>query len=327
VTYQRRAAAEEGPASERQALNLKQVARRLGVHYMTAYRYVRQGRLEAVLEGTTWLVPEDALERLKDELGERYPRPATPAARPHDEVDWASRLGRCMLAGDEADAWRVARAALAAGRTLTFCYTEMLGNALATIGARWEAGEISVAEQHLATAVATRVVARLGALSRRPGRPRGTVVFGAPLGELHALPVAIAADLVRQAGFAVLELGANAPPEAFVLAAQRAPRLVAVGIGITSADWLGPAQDVIDALAVSGSDVPVIIGGQAAMTVEGAGLRGVSVWAPDGPAAVAAIDGIARRGRRRGAGGSGAADLLGRGCEKLESGGVGAPEA
>ena len=40
--------------------NLKQVAASLGVHYVTAYRYVRTGRLPARRVGTGWVVdPED----------------------------------------------------------------------------------------------------------------------------------------------------------------------------------------------------------------------------------------------------------------------------
>ena len=47
------------PADE--SLNLKQVAAELGVHYMTAYRYVRQGRLPAWRDGTNWRVDPAAL--------------------------------------------------------------------------------------------------------------------------------------------------------------------------------------------------------------------------------------------------------------------------
>ncbi|HET9692418.1 MAG TPA: ATP-binding cassette domain-containing protein, partial [Acidimicrobiales bacterium] len=61
------------------------------------------------------------------------------------------------------------------------------GTALAAVGTGWAAGEITVAEQYLATAVAGRLVSRLGALTRHPGRSRGTVVFGAPSGERHSL--------------------------------------------------------------------------------------------------------------------------------------------
>ncbi len=280
-------------------LNLKQAARRLSVHYMTAYRYVRQGRLAAEREGTTWRVTRAAVDELIEARAGH--QPLLPADRPSPRADWAERLSRCLLSGDEAASWRVVQSALAAGHSATFCYVDMLSNALASIGARWDGGEISVADQYVATAVASRIVARLGAACRRPGRSSGVVVFGAPLGELHGLPVSIAADLVRMAGFSVLELGANAPPEAFAAAAERAPRLVAVGIGITVSGSIGPAQDAVTAIRVVDPVVPIIVGGQAAFTAASSGLRGVTTWVDDGPAAVRAVEDLAvgRRLERR----------------------------
>lgn len=312
MTVPTASAGEGRPGAAGGELNLKQAARRLGVHYMTAYRYVRQGRLAAERRGTTWQVSPAAVEQL---LAERvatgsWPQLGrSPGRRPDRGVDWAGRLGRCLLAGDEAASWRVVQAALAAGHPATFCYVDMLSTALANIGARWDGGEISVADQYVATAVATRVVARLGAASRRPGRRRGGVVFGAPLGELHALPVSIAADLVRLAGFSVLELGANVPPAAFAAATQRTPRLVAVGIGITVSGSIGPAQDAINAVRDIDAEVPVIVGGQAAFTPAGSELMGVNAWVADGRAAAATIEALAssrrRTGRAEGCGSSG----------------------
>lgn len=281
-------------------VNLKQAAHRLGVHYMTVYHYVRQGRLEAFREGTRWLVPWTAIERLRCERAGAAQGVQAGLPGPGPYVDWAARLHACLLAGDEASAWRVVRSALAAGHPLTFCYAEMLSGALAMLGARWAAGEISVADQYVATAVASRIVARLGALCRRPGRSRGTVVFGAPSGELHALPISIAADLVRAAGFSALELGANVPAEAFALAVKRAPRLIAVGIGVSTGDWLASAQRVVDAIRAVDADVPIVLGGQAAITAAGSELHGVTAWAPDGPSAVAVIEGFAKVSRNGG---------------------------
>lgn len=288
--------AERRPGGAGNELNLKQAAQRLGVHYMTAYRYVRQGRLAAERSGTTWQVPSAAVEQLLAEgaaVGPLSQLGTRPRRRTDLSVDWAGRLTRCLLAGDEAASWRVVQAALAAGHPATFCYVDMLSSALANIGARWDGGEISVADQYVATAVATRIVARLGAATRRPGRTRGAVVFGAPLGELHGLPVSIAADLVRLAGFSVLELGANVPPAAFAAAARRAPRLVAVGIGITVSESIGPAQDAINAVRDVDAEVPVIVGGQAAFTAAGSGLVGVNAWVADGRAAAATVESLA----------------------------------
>jgi excisionase family DNA binding protein len=44
-------------------LGLREAADRLGVHYMTAYRYVRTGRLPATRIGAQWWVDPDAVRR------------------------------------------------------------------------------------------------------------------------------------------------------------------------------------------------------------------------------------------------------------------------
>jgi excisionase family DNA binding protein len=288
-------AADPPPAelsAELDQLNLKQAAARLDVHYMTAYRYVRQGRLAATRAGTEWRVTESAITEF---LRRRDHRAATDST---GVVDWADRLGTCLLAGDEPAARGTVDAALASGHPVEFCYVEMLAAALASVGARGHAGEISIADQHIATAVASRVVAHLGVLARRPGRSRGTIVFGAPTGELHSLPISIAADLVRLAGFDVLELGANVPHDAFALAATRASRLVAIGIGVTGSEHLPAAQAAIDAVRHTDPDVPIVIGGQAAITTASAGLTGVTAWAATGPDAVTLIESLARTSPR-----------------------------
>jgi NAD(P)-dependent dehydrogenase (short-subunit alcohol dehydrogenase family) len=85
---------------------------------------------------------------------------------------------------------------------------------LEDIGDRWAQGELSVADEHRASAVATRVVSRLGARFLPRGPKRGTVVVAAPEGELHGVPVSMAADVLRWHGFAVVDLGADTPADA-----------------------------------------------------------------------------------------------------------------
>ena len=46
-------------------MNLKEAARRLGVHYQTAYRWVRSGELVAVRIGARYEISEAAIERLR----------------------------------------------------------------------------------------------------------------------------------------------------------------------------------------------------------------------------------------------------------------------
>src|SRR6185295_4175556 len=46
-------------------MNLKEAARRLGVHYQTAYRWVRSGELVAVRIGARYEISDAAIERLR----------------------------------------------------------------------------------------------------------------------------------------------------------------------------------------------------------------------------------------------------------------------
>ena len=289
------------PVDDTTDLNLKQAAARLGVHYMTVYRYVRQGHLAAHRAGTAWRVTEETLAAFAARRRTLSNAIAEDSTRTGARVDWRARLETCLLAGDEPAAWDTVERALAAGHDPAFCYLEMVAGALANIGARWFEGELDAADEPLATAVATRVVAQLGARFRKPGRSRGSVVFGAPCGELHSLPIAIVADLVRINGFDVLELGADVQPAAFVAAAARAPRLVAVGIGITSVERWDAVRATISALRRHDDDVPILIGGQAVLSAEIADIAGATAWAADGRDAVRLIESVAssRRLQRR----------------------------
>lgn len=263
-------------------LDLKSVAEELGVHYMTVYRYVRLGQLPAHKESATWVVRRSDLDRFKK--GE-----ATPTRR--GSADWAKRIEKRLIAGDEAGAWKVVEAALASGKEPSEIYTTVLAPALASIGERWADGELSVADEHRASGVAFRVVGRLGPMFSRRGRSKGTVVIGTPPGELHSLPSAMAADFLRGAGYEVMDLGANTPADSFIAAARQADRLVSVAVSVTSSDALGSAKKVIRSLGKLG--VPIVVGGSAVTDDDTATALGADGWATDGLSAVELVDGIA----------------------------------
>jgi MerR family transcriptional regulator, light-induced transcriptional regulator len=277
---------------ERAELNLKQVAAELGVHYMTAYRYVRTGRLPARRVGTGWVIRTADLEEFANQLLQ-----IVPGVEHTSAGNWRERLRLTLVIGDEMAAWRIIEQALAAGHSPTACYLDLIVGAINEIGDRSQAPTEAVASEYLATATATRLVARLGARFRRPGRTRGTVVFGAPLGEHHVLAISVVADLVRLNSFTCLELGANVPPEAFAGAAKDAYRLVAVGIGVTTATGLGIVQSTIDAVHDVDPLIPIVVGGQAALGPEISGLTSATAWAADGAQAIEIFTDLARQRR------------------------------
>ena len=249
-------------------LTLHEAAAELGVHYMTAYRYVRLGLLGAHKESGMWRVSRSALTRFVERdvasgagTGTSSTTGTTRGGR--RRAPWATRLEDRLLAGDTAGAWGVVEAALAAGTGIDEIYLDVLTPAMWSIGARWERGEIDVADEHRATGIALRIVGRLGPRFARRGRTRGTVVLACPQGERHALPLSILGDLVRGNGFSVSDLGADVPHASLVRLAAAVDDLVVVGLSVSTAEFVASAREAIAALRAGGLQVPVVVGGHA----------------------------------------------------------------
>jgi excisionase family DNA binding protein len=259
-------------------LTLHEAAELLGVHYMTAYRYVRLGQLPAEKLGGVWRVSRDEVERLRDGVSEA---PVAATAGGRRRAPWAGRLESRLLAGDARGAWGVVEAALTAGTEPDQVYLDVLAPAMASIGDRWERGEIDVSIEHRASVIAMRLIGRLGPRFVRRGRTRGVVVLGAPPGEHHSLPIALAADLVRQHGWEVSDIGADVPEASFVHAALTTPDVVAVGLSVTLTDHLPAARSVLAALREATSGVLLAVGGMAVQSEAEAVALGADVVATD----------------------------------------------
>jgi MerR family transcriptional regulator, light-induced transcriptional regulator len=238
-------------------LTLLEAADKLGVHYMTVYRYVRTGRLPATRVGGSWQVDPNDLAQVKP-AGARSSRdPATRASATK------ARLEARLLAGDEAGAWGLIEAALASDRSPAEVLLQLVAPALESIGDRWHDGELTVADEHLASAVAVRLISRIGARFGRRGPKRGSVVLTTPPAEQHSAPVAIAADLLRWAGFNVIELGADTPADALPGAVAGVSDLLAVAMACTTRDSTASARRTIAHLRAALPDTTVLLGGAA----------------------------------------------------------------
>jgi excisionase family DNA binding protein len=276
------------------AVTLQEAADELGVHYMTAYRYVRLGLLAAEKDGGTWRVSREAVEAFRAGASGSAAPTTGSAGGGRRKAPWAERLEFCLVSGDGRGAWNVVEAALAAGMDPEDLYLKVLSPAMASIGTRWEQGEIDIGTEHRASGIALRLVGRLGPRFVRRGRTRGAVLLGAPAGELHALPLAMLADLVRSGGWEVSDLGADVPAPSFAQAALALPRLVACGLSVTTAASLPAAEEAIRAVHERVPGVPVVVGGQA-IDDEVAARLGADGVATDGRALLGLLDQFATR--------------------------------
>src|SRR5262245_571322 len=277
-------------------LTLQEVADRLGVHYMTVYRYVRLGLLEAEKESGVWRVRPSALEDLQQ------PAPVVELPpRGRRRAPWAERLEHRLVAGDGRGSWIVVEAALAAGTELDEVYLDVVAPALRAIGERWVEGELDVGIEHRATVIAARLLGRLGPRLGRRGRSRGAVVVGAPAGEHHSLPLALVADVLRGSGWDVSDLGADVPARSFARVAASTERLRAVGVSISTPQSLRSGEETIASLRASVRRVPILVGGHAVVDEAHARAIGADGWARDARAMVVLLDSLSRpRHVRRG---------------------------
>ena len=129
---------------------------------------------------------------------------------------------RALLAGDAEAADRVIRAAMDSGLNAAEIDIELITPALFMVGDKWATGEITVADEHLASEITLRVLALQRAVrhARRQRRDRRVLLL-APQGERHVIGLNMACDLLYAAGYDTLMLGADVPFEDIVPAAIR----------------------------------------------------------------------------------------------------------
>ena len=250
----------------------------LDVHYMTAYRYVRLGLLPAHKAAGTWRV---LLHDLREFQGQS-PQPLDAEASLKKNVVWWERLEARLLAGDGSGAWAVVEAALVAGVSLEDIYTKVLSPAMVNIGDQWARGDLEIYHEHQASAIVGRIMGRLGPRFVGRGRTKGSIIVGAPEGEHHDLVVSMVADLLRQRGWEVFDLGADLPAHSFIAAVKNTPEVAAACVSITSPTARDAARKLIFSLREAAGDaVPIYIGGAAVLSAADAEELGAHGWASD----------------------------------------------
>jgi excisionase family DNA binding protein len=273
-------------------ISLQDVAQMLNVHYMTVYRYVRQGLLPAKKVGRTWFVSTSDLEAFKKSRAAELEAPEQGRTR----APWAERLESRLMEGDERGALEVMESVLRAGNDLYYVYLQVLSPALVSIGAQWERGDIEIFVEHRATNIAMRLMSQVGSRFSRRGVSKGTVVMGAPRGEEHAMTVAMIADLVRSEGWMVHDLGGNMPAHSFAEAVRQSNDVVAVCVGVTMTTSVTAAREsVMEIRKVLRPGVPIFVGGAGIRNEETVELVGADQWSKDARHLVESLGQLARR--------------------------------
>ena len=171
-----------------------------------------------------------------------------------------------ILNGQRHAAVQIAREALRNGLTIEDLYIDILQPALYTVGARWEANRLTVAQEHIATAIVQYVMAQVYEAPDFQGQEKGTVVLTGVEGELHNIGAVMVGDLLESSGWRVRFLGSNLPA-APILSAIRDAAPSHVGISVTMLFNVPAVRQLIGAIRSEFADrVRILVGGAAFRT-------------------------------------------------------------
>ncbi len=194
-----------------------------------------------------------------------------------------------QLAGDRREALRlVLEEGLRAGATVAELQLAVIQEAQREIGRLWQENRISIAQEHMATAISHVVLAHLYDRAPRADTNGKKVLVACVEGELHDLPARLAADALDLAGFEVRYLGASVPVHALLsMIDQVKPDLVA--LSVTMAFNAAALREAVARVrAHTGGRLPIAVGGNACRGVPAE--PGVVVCAGDAGELVALVE-------------------------------------
>jgi methanogenic corrinoid protein MtbC1 len=223
----------------------------------------------------TWLA-EFFLDRLPGETGERIAAALREASRQAAQVPvavqspaaeaWPDQAAfvAAALNGDRRGARSIVDRLTASGRSLVEVYVGLIEASLCEVGERWLHNQVSVAQEHLATATVRTVMAE-AFTSARFSAPNGKkALFACVEGNQHSVGLQMLADAYELEGWKVQCLGGDTPRRALVDQVEAWQPLL-VGLSISFPHHLGAARDTIRLLRerLGGKGPRVLVGGRA----------------------------------------------------------------
>ena len=181
-------------------------------------------------------------------------------------------------------------------------YVDVIQPAMREVGRLWQENQMTVADEHLATAVTQTVMAHL--FSTRVGSTAGgpSLIAACADTERHEVGLRMLCDMLEVKGWSTKYLGATVPTESLVAMVQmQKPDVLALSVAI--APHLPRLRAMIHAVRESTGDSPpiIIVGGRP--FVENPGLCervGADATAEDVRAAVAMLEQMILRRSRTG---------------------------
>lgn len=163
-------------------------------------------------------------------------------------MDVIQELRQAVIAGNMAQARALAEKALGAGLEPAMILNEALISGMDEVGELFKANEVYVPEVLLSAKSMQQAMQVLKPHLVKSGvKPRGRIVAGTVRGDLHDIGKNLVAMLLEGAGFEVIDLGNDVPPERFVDAAvEHGAAIICMSALLTTTMYV--MKDAIDVL-------------------------------------------------------------------------------
>jgi 5-methyltetrahydrofolate--homocysteine methyltransferase len=203
------------------------------------------------------------------------------------EAEILDELYDYTLDGEDEPVVELTNEALALGMDPMAILFDALIPALEEVGRLFEQGEYFVPEMLVAANAMAGAMDILKPLIAESGaKPIGSFVMGTVKGDIHDIGKNLCNVMLEGAGFEVIDLGVNVPPERFV-EAIREHQPDAVGMSAFLTTTMPMAKVTIDEIGEAGlrDQVKILVGG-APITQDYADLIGADGFAPDASSTV-----------------------------------------
>jgi methanogenic corrinoid protein MtbC1 len=184
---------------------------------------------------------------------------------PHSNLDaLRDQYLHTQLAGDRRAALQFIEGALRAGHSVASVRARVVQAAQREIGRLWQEDRISIAQEHLATAISQLALAHLFQHSEFRARLGRKIIVSCVPGELHDLPARLLADALDVDGYDVRFLGADVPlPDLLDAIAIERPDLLA--LSVTMIFNLPSLRETLRRVRASNPALRIAVGGHAAV--------------------------------------------------------------
>lgn len=167
-----------------------------------------------------------------------------------------------LLAGQRMRCAQVVNSLLEKGTPIKTIYTDLFQWSLYRVGELWEQNRISVAKEHLATAITESLLSLVYTKVFSTPRLGQKAVVACVANEYHQLGGKIIADLMEMRGWDAYFLGANTPVKDLLgILDEKKPELLALSLAVFS--HIGRLTQALDQVRHNFPDLPILVGGQA----------------------------------------------------------------